>query len=210
MTDQPPSMIPLEKCQIKEASKVLARAFRDDPTEKFAFPELGGYDPRMPHAFEFMIRMGMKYGYVYTTSPRLEGAAVWMKITTFETSLWRMLLAGAILPGMRMGREAGQRMQTFASKLETKHQEVISDLHWYLQLLGVDPAYQGQGFGSKLLRGKLAEIDAEGLPCYVETAPDENVAMYQHFGFQTLEKYRIPETSISMWLMLRPAQTGKD
>jgi ribosomal protein S18 acetylase RimI-like enzyme len=78
-------------------------------------------------------------------------------------------------------------MQTFSRYLDKKHREIISDTHWYLQLLGVDPEYQGQGFASRLLRGMLTRIDEEGLPCYLETELAKNVPIYEHFGFRTLE-----------------------
>jgi GNAT superfamily N-acetyltransferase len=193
----------LEKKHVKAASLMLARAFREDPIEKYAFPELGGEDPRMPYAFELMIRIGLKYGYALTTSPRLEGAAVWARIKTPEYPLWRMLLAGAMLPAMRMGREAGRRMQVFSSGLETKHREIIGDTHWYLQLLGVDPEHQGKGYAGRLLRERLTRIDEEGLACYLETELAKNVPLYEHFGFRTVEEYPVPGTPLRMWLMLR-------
>ena len=201
-------MIKLEKTQIKPASKMLARAFRDDPVVKYAFPEKGGNDPRTPYSYEFMLRMGMKYGYTYTTSSALEGVAVWDRIRNPEYSFWRMLFSGALLPGMRMGWDVGKRMQKFANRLEEKHKEIINDIHWYLQLIGVEPEQQGKGFASGLIREMLKNIDEEGLPCYLETELEKNVPIYEHFGFQTLEEYVIPDTPLKMWLMLRPASSG--
>jgi ribosomal protein S18 acetylase RimI-like enzyme len=203
MTGNTEQVIRLENKHIKTASRMLAKAFREDPIEKYAFPELGGDDPRMPYTFELMIRIGLKYGYAFTTSPRLEGAAVWARIKTSNYSFWRMLLAGAILPAMRMGWRTGQRMQAFSSKLEEKHREIISDTHWYLQLLGVDPEHQGKGYAGRLLRERLARIDEEALACYLETELVENVPIYEHFGFHIVEEYHVPGTPLKMWLMLR-------
>ena len=203
MTSNSEQIIRLDKKYIKAASQMLARAFRDDPIEKYAFPVLGGNDPRMPYAFEMMLRLGQKYGYAFTTSPQLEGVAVWARIKTADYSLWRMLLSGAMLPVIRMGRGAGERMQTFSSALDKKHQEIISDTHWYLQLLGVDPEHQGKGYAGRLLREGLARIDEEGLACCLETELAENVTLYEHFGFYTVEEYLVPGTPLKMWLMLR-------
>lgn len=208
MEKQPIQLLKIEKAHVKPASKMLARAFRDDPVEKYAYPELGGYDPRLPHAFEVMLRIGMKYGYAFTTSPRLEGVAVWAKIEKPEYPFWRMLLAGVMIPAMRMGWGAGRRMQALSSKLEKKHEQIISGIHWYLQLIGVEPEFQGKGYASRLIRGMLPRIDEESLPCYLETELEENTLIYGHFGFQTLEVFDIPDTPLKMWLMLRPALSG--
>ncbi|HEY97485.1 MAG TPA: GNAT family N-acetyltransferase [Dehalococcoidia bacterium] len=198
-------MIKLEKPQIKPASRILARAFRDDPVMEYAFPENGGNDPRMPYAYELMLRLGVKYGYTYATSSALEGVATWDRFYNPGYSFWRTLLSGSLVPAMRMGWDAGKRMQKFADALKEKQQEIVSGIHWYLQLIGVEPEQQGKGFASQLIREMLHRIDKEGLPCYLETELEENVPIYEHFGFQTIEEYRVPDTPLRMWLMLRPA-----
>ena len=203
MTGNTEQIIRLEKKHVKAASRMLARAFRTDPIEKYAFPELGGDDPRMPYGFELMIRIGLKYGYAFTTSPRLEGVVVWARMKTPNDSLWRMLWSGAMLPTIRMGWRTGQRMQAFSSRLEVKHKEIVNDTHWYLQLLGIDPEHQGKGYAGQLLRESLTRIDEEGLVCYLETELGENVPFYEHFGFRTVEEYHVPGPPMKMWLMLR-------
>ena len=47
MTKQSKEVLKLEKAHIKPASLMLARAFHDNPVVKYAFPELGGNDPRL-------------------------------------------------------------------------------------------------------------------------------------------------------------------
>ena len=205
MTNQPEPLLKLKKDQIKPASLMLARAFRDDPIMAYAFPERGGEEPGLTYTHESILRLGLKYDLIHTTSTRLEGVAAWRRIRKPSYSFWRMLLSGALLPAMKMGRKTGQGMQTFSQHLDKKHEEMINGIHWYLQLIGVDPEYQGQGFASRLLRGMLARIDQEGLPCYLETELAANVPIYEHFGFKTLEEYLVPGTPVKMWLMLRPA-----
>ena len=41
--------------------------------------------------------------------------------------------------------------------------------HWYLALLGVDPALQGRGFGPHLMQPVLDRCDSDRLPAYLET-----------------------------------------
>ena len=51
--------------------------------------------------------------------------------------------------------------------------------HWYLVLIGVDPARQGRGLGSLLLRAGLARVDQDGVECRLFTDQPRNVPLYQ-------------------------------
>jgi GNAT superfamily N-acetyltransferase len=58
--------------------------------------------------------------------------------------------------------------------------------HWYLPLIGVDPAHQGKGIGSALLRQVLSACDAQRLPAYLEATSPRNMRFYQRHGFEAL------------------------
>ena len=78
--------------------------------------------------------------------------------------------------------------------------------HWYLQAIGVAPDFQGKGYAGRLLKPMLAKLDREGLPCYLETLEEQNVSLYQHFGFNIVDESRVTETTLTSWAMLREAQ----
>jgi len=74
--------------------------------------------------------------------------------------------------------------------------------HWYLALLGTDPAAQGRGAASALLAPVLARCDDDGVPAYLETQKASNVAWYARHGFRetgTVEVPGVPE----VWLLTR-------
>lgn len=76
---------------------------------------------------------------------------------------------------------------------------------WYLKLLGVDPAGQGKGIGSTLLRESLKELDRHGLPAYLETGTERNVRFYERFGFRVREEeVQLAPGSSPHWTMIRP------
>lgn len=58
--------------------------------------------------------------------------------------------------------------------------------HWYLTMLGVDPARQGRGLGSLMLKHTLRRVDETGLPAYLESSNPKNVPLYERFGFEVL------------------------
>lgn len=55
--------------------------------------------------------------------------------------------------------------------------------HWYLPMIGVDPAYQRKGYGSALLQHALQACDADHLPAYLESSNPVNVPLYERHGF---------------------------
>lgn len=48
--------------------------------------------------------------------------------------------------------------------------------HWYLFILGTEPAAQGRGLASALLAHMLARADADGMPAYLESSSERNLA----------------------------------
>ena len=61
-----------------------------------------------------------------------------------------------------------------------------SEPHWYLPLIGVDPARQGKGYGAALMRHALAACDRDGMPAYLESTNPRNVPLYERHGFALL------------------------
>ena len=74
---------------------------------------------------------------------------------------------------------------------------------WYLSIIGVAPYAQGQGLGQRLLAPTLAEADAAGAECYLETFNARNLRFYERVGFQTKRIFREPTTG-SEYALIRP------
>ena len=87
--------------------------------------------------------------------------------------------------------------------MDRKRKELALSKHWYLNMLAVDPKYQGKGYASALLNAMLPEIDKQNLPCYLETGGDKNVSIYKHFGFKVINEYTIPGVKDKFIAMLR-------
>ena len=58
--------------------------------------------------------------------------------------------------------------------------------HWYLALIGVDPARQGQGLGSALLKHGLARCDQAQELAYLEATNQGCRELYLRMGFRQL------------------------
>jgi ribosomal protein S18 acetylase RimI-like enzyme len=75
--------------------------------------------------------------------------------------------------------------------------------HWYLPLIGVDPALQGRGLGNALMRHALARCDQDQVPAYLESSNPRNITLYQRLGFESLGVIQIG-SSPRLVPMLRP------
>ena len=71
--------------------------------------------------------------------------------------------------------------------------------HYQIQIAAVDPAAQGQGHSSKLLRRVNELADAENVPCFLFTAgPEEQdkadkVKIYSRFGYEPVAQRTIAD-----------------
>jgi predicted N-acetyltransferase YhbS len=67
----------------------------------------------------------------------------------------------------------------------------------------VTPSAQGRGIGARLIEPTLAEADAAGALCYLETFDDRNPRFYQRLGFSAVGSHEEPVTSSPYTIMIR-------
>ena len=200
------SLIRIQKDQAKPAVKTLSVAFRDYPLLQYYFPD-DLIRKKIAHNFlSFAVYAGIKYGEVYATSDNLEGVAVWLPSKNYPLTIWKLLRSVPLSKILGFGRHGGSKLQSFNAYIENIHKQHTPFQHWFLQAIGVSPRFQGKGYATKLLRPMLNRLDKENLPCYLETITEKNASLYEHFGFQTINKSNIPETQLTNWAMLRKVQ----
>jgi ribosomal protein S18 acetylase RimI-like enzyme len=203
MYSESSGLMRLEKADVKAASLMFTRAFYNDPFSLYAFPDIKERDIKLPYMNEISLCYGLRYGKVYTTSESYEGGAIWMPPGKWTMTISGMLLAGCLSPVIKMGLKTELKMMPLDKFMEYKHKKLAPFPHWYLALLGVEPQYQKQGYASKLLRPMLEKFDSDNTPCFLETDSEKNYLMYQHFGFEIIDEYVLPEAGIRLWAMLR-------
>lgn len=74
----------------------------------------------------------------------------------------------------------------------------------YVNVLGIDPAWQGRGLGTSLMRHAIARAEAAGLPMGLLTGSARNVRFYERLGFRTILEGTETEP-IRLWAMTRTA-----
>ncbi len=196
----------LDPGRLDAAARMLARAFDDDPL----WQSLLSDNERAGKAgavFRYLLSHARLRGEVQVTSGRLEGVAIWFAVGQAQTTPVTALRAGGLALAFRLGRSAG-RLAAADRYVAGLRERLAPRNGRYCAALGVDPRFQGRGFGGRLLRAMLTRCDVERRTCYLETAREANVGMYRHFGFRVVEQATIPDIGVRLWCLARsPAGT---
>jgi ribosomal protein S18 acetylase RimI-like enzyme len=170
-------------------AQTLASAFQDDPVIAWIFPDQHHRRRVLPAFMEFRLRkLAFPHDEVWMTADRA-AAAVWLP----PPGRWQLPLFQRLrlLPGLV--RFLGRRTASILGgleRMEARHPH--NPPHWYLFILGTEPAAQGRGLGSALLAHMLARLDADQMPAYLESSSERNLAWYGRHGFKVTNEVAIP------------------
>jgi len=198
----------LKKADIGRASAVLADAFREDPAWSAICTEAQDLDKSLRAIFEIPLRQALTYGEAHAVSAALEGIIAWIPGRHLHMGVPQLLRCGALGAAARMGTAVAKKAEA-AYRPVTEHREkYFEDLEFlYLLVLGVPNAHRGKGYGGTLVRAAIEESERQRLPLYVGAGSDDNVSMYEHFGFEVVSKIDLPLSGLSNWEMVRrPAE----
>lgn len=197
-------IVRLKPARRSRAVETLVAAFRDDPMYAYMCPDEAGRVLAMRGLWDAVLAFALTYGEVWTT-PEVSGVACWLPPGRTAITPWQMVRTGFALPRamLRFGGEARRRAMGVFDYTERLHRRAMPGRHWYLWALGVEPSAQGRGIGSGLLGPVLRRADGSGLPCYLETESERNVAFYRRHGFEVLTAERVPGHALALWTMAR-------
>jgi ribosomal protein S18 acetylase RimI-like enzyme len=151
-------------------------------------------------------RYGLHYGEVYSNA-EVNGVAVWLTPGDTELTPWRLLRCGFFAAPFAAGLAGIRRFISTSLHMEREHARFAPGPHWYLFALAVEPAQQGRGIGGALLQPALAEADAAGTPCYLETHTEHNTRFYRRHGFEVMSQKVLPDSEMAIYAMLRAPHT---
>ena len=176
-------VIDLPGDRLAEAASILARSFHDNPNFVYLFPKEGARARALPRLQQTCLRDALSFGYTYaaTLGGELVGVAAWLPPGAFPLSPRRQLRALSDTARMLAASPLSiPRLLRFMAGVTKLHPP---QPYWYLEVIGVEPAVQGLGVGTRLLEPVLALADEAGQPCYLETMTERNVAWYGKLGF---------------------------
>jgi ribosomal protein S18 acetylase RimI-like enzyme len=198
-----PNIARIRQDQIDIAAAVLARAFHSDPPMVYTLPDAAERERLLPSFMKTFVTYASIFGEPLTTAEKPESVALWLPLDDLSDTPERDHQAGIDQIPAIFGAEAFRRMMHIAKISERFHLQTAPGKHLYLQFLGVEPARQGQGLGSALIRAMLQRADAERIPCYLDTFQPRNVPLYQKHGFKiTIEEVE-PNSGVRGWGFIR-------
>ena len=181
-------------------SQTLARAFHDDPLMLHLLRNAEARPKNMPRLFKLLFKLGLPHGACYVTSG-FEAATLWR-----PPNGWHVHLSDYILNAPALLSVFGGGVFTVMSTMDIVEKVHPKTPHWYLQVIGTDPAHQGKGFASLIMRDQLARADAAHMPCYLESSKESNIPIYKAFGFAVTGEIKIPNGP-TLWPMWREPRT---
>lgn len=198
------NIILLKKAQILKAGEVLGRALKDDPVSVHVIPDLEKRHATIKHVFQMTSCLGVRYGEVHATSVNLEGVGVWIPFETYKEHGWGNFICSFKAKMWKLGMEASKLFKPIMEINKKMHLKYATGKHWYLQSLGVDPEYQGKGYGTLLMKYMLEKVDKNPLPVFLETSTEKNANFYNKLGFDVMEEAIAEGTDVNQFFMLRP------
>ena len=176
----------------------LARAFADDPAMAWIMPDPAVRAARLPKLFALLVDDEFASGWALA-SPHSEAVTLWRSSETVHGSLWDLVRA---LPAFWSALGTNMPRGLAVSTAIDQHHPA-GQAYDYLHFAGVDPAFQGRGWGGAAIRAGLARAAARGRPVYLETATPENVGLYMALGFAVIEEWDVPRGGPHFWSMWR-------
>lgn len=192
---------PARRADVPALARVLARAFHDDPVMGWLQPDARRRAAALPGFFRAMTRHHFLAGSgveVAVGTAGVGAAALWDPPGRWQQSAGEQALMLPALLRAFAGRLGPAR--ALGEEMKAAHPE---EPHWYLAIIGSDPAARGGGFGHALMRSRLERCDTEGAPAYLESSNPDNVPYYHRFGFEVTGEIHAPGGGPTLWCMWR-------
>lgn len=191
-----PIVAVVEPAESERAVAAILLGFAADPMARWTFPDPQRYLLHFPGFIRAMGGAAFADGTAWQADDHA-GAALWLRPNVHPDEAAMGALIETTVPPERQG-EIGAMVEQMAQYHPTEP-------HWYLPLIGVDPAHQRRGCGAALLQAALRRCDQDHLPAYLESTNPANIGLYQRHGFEIMGTIRT-ESSPPMTPMRRAAR----
>ena len=197
-------MITIKKVTTAEqetAVTAIVKAFSADRAARWMYPDSQHYWEYLPSFVKAFAGAAFEHGSAALVDGYL-AAALWLPpgIHPDEEAMGKLI---------RSTVPEGDQAKVFAlfEEMDRYHP---AEPHWYLPMIGVDPAHQGKGYGSALLQHALARCDREDKLAYLESTSPSSVRLYQRHGFELLGTIQVGSSPQLFPMLRKPRAMWRD
>jgi ribosomal protein S18 acetylase RimI-like enzyme len=194
-----PAVRPATADDVPALAATLAAAFAEYPWTAYTV-DPDGRERRLRELYAIYLDLAVRFGAAWTTDDRA-AAAAW---TWSEAAPAQHAHLAATGLGERIATLLGARLDAFARTEAALAARRPAEPHWTLAAVGVLPARQGAGLGTRVLEPMLRRLDARGQLAALETSTPANVRLYERLGFRVVAETRVTPDAPPTWLMRRP------
>lgn len=158
--------------------RILCNAFADNRSVLYLLPKDRSFDRRLKRLMTYSFDCCFRFGEVYISDDNNACALTVLPETKSNNAwlIWQQikLVTGAL--GLLNTSKALKREALVKQHYPT-------EAYYYIWYIGVEPANQGNGAGSALLRQLQARASSLGRAIYLETSTVRNLPWYGKNGF---------------------------
>jgi ribosomal protein S18 acetylase RimI-like enzyme len=180
---------------VNQAVGTVVMAFSADPAARWFYPDPHQYLLHLPNFVRAFAGKAFEHNSAYYVDGYL-GAALWLPpdVHPDEDALVALLQR-------TIAEENQQNVFAFLERMDSYHP---SEPHWYLPMIGVDPAHQHQGYGSALLQHALLACDRDHQLAYLESSSPKSMPLYERHGFELLGTIQVGKSPPIFPMLRKP------
>lgn len=184
-------IIRLEPKHFNETAKTIENAFIHQRLLTQAIPNIEQRRLYLKYTAPMLLNYGYQYGKIFSFED-FKGVSVWLNPGEFPFSFYKLFKCNQLAAFFKLPWKATLPLFKINRMMNVAHSEVMTEDHWWLYLIAVDPDLQNKGLGKLLLEALYKEADNQGRPYYAN-ASDKSVT---HFlgksGFKVVKKVAFP------------------
>ena len=181
MQSHPAKIVRADETDADAIITILSTGFQNDPVSRWLFPDDDARERLHPEFFGPIVQMALEDGEIYTTDDRA-GTALWLPATAHHEDQPGL---GALYEPI-LGADYAKRIAAFDERSTANHP--VHEDHFYLPFIAVRPQFFDQGIGTALLRDRLAALDSQGVPTYLEASNRDSARLYERLGYKRLDR----------------------
>lgn len=191
----------LTVAQQKTVAAMLGQSFSQDPFMAYLLPNATTRAQHTTKLFLPMIRWCLRYGGV-EVAPEGRGSLIWVSGQYVPFRLSQMVRSGLVLAPFLIGLSAFKRLQVHEAACEHALKAKAPQHFAYLWVVGVHPNSVGRGIGKQMIQSALDTMRCQGYSaCLLRTENPNNVALYEHLGFQQIHTDLPVGSGLRYWLL---------